>query len=137
MSAPAPTNTNLQLIKRLYDAMQRSDMPGALALMSDDVVFVVPGPSSVGAAGTWRGHDGVQECFRRLREGQENQSVEFLEFVADDDKVVVLLHVKAKALSTGKVFESDIVHFFKIRNGKIVSLLDFFDTAALAAAHRA
>ena len=50
--------------------------------------------------------------------------------------VVVLLHVVAKARSTGKTFESDIVHFFTIRDARIASSLDFFDTAALVDANR-
>jgi uncharacterized protein len=129
-------SVNIQLIKELYAAMGQSTMDAVLALLSDDVEFVVPGPASVGAAGTWRGHAGVRECLRLLRGGQENQSIEFLDFIAEHDKVVVLLHVRARSLATGKSFESDIVHLFTIRDGKITRLLDFFDTFALADAHR-
>jgi uncharacterized protein (TIGR02246 family) len=127
---------NVQLVRRLYDAMARADMAAVAALMSDDVTFVVPGPSGLGAAGIWRGHEGVQQCFRKLREAQRNQRLEIQELVADDDNVVVLLHVTATVLSTGKMFESDIVHFFTVKGGKIVSLRDFFDTAAVVEASR-
>lgn len=130
MAAP----DNVQLVRRLYDAMARGDVATVLSLMSEDVTFVVPGPSGVGAAGTWRGHDGVQQCFRTLRESQRNQGLEIQEFVAEGDKVVVVLHVTATVLSTGKLFESDIVHFFTVKDGKIVSLRDFFDTAAVVEA---
>ena len=129
-------STNVQVIKQLYDAMARNDTERLRDLLSEDVTFVVPGPPGIGAAGTWRGYDGVQACLRTLREGQENQSVEIVEFVAERDKVVVLLHVKARSLRTGKTFESDIIHYFTITNGRIVSLLDFFDTATIADAHR-
>jgi len=127
---------NIQLVKGLYSAMGRADMPGVLARLSDDVVFVVPGPAGSGAAGTWRGHEGVQQCFRLLRDSQRNQSLEIQEFVANGDKVVVLLHVTATMLSTGKTFESDIVHVFTVNAGKITKLHDFFDTAAVVAASR-
>jgi len=56
--------------------------------------------------------------------------------VAEADRVVVLLHVAATVLSTGKMFESDIIHFFTVKDGKIVSLRDFFDTAAVVEATR-
>jgi len=128
--------SNVDVIKRLYDAMGRGDMDAALALTSEDVTFVVPGPLGVGAAGTWHGHAGVRESFRKLREGQQNQSAAVVSIVAQGDQVVVLLHVKATALATGKTFESDIIHFFTIKEGKIVTLLDFFDTAALVEAYR-
>jgi ketosteroid isomerase-like protein len=127
---------NVQLVKDLYQAMAQPTADAVLALLCEDVQFVVPGPPSVGAAGTWRGHAGVQERLDPLRSGQENQAVEFLEFVAQDDKVVVMLHVKARVHATGKVFESDIVHLFTIKDGKIARLVDFFDTFALVDAHR-
>ncbi len=128
---------NVQLIKELYDRLGKGDLETALGLMTDDVTFVVPGPPGIGAAGTWRGHNGVRECFARLREAQENQSTDVREFVAQGNTVVVLLHVIAKARSTGKRFESDLVHFFTLRDARISNLIDFFDTAALVDAYRA
>jgi ketosteroid isomerase-like protein len=128
---------NVQLIKQLYDALGTGDLETALALMTDDVTFVVPGPPGIGAAGTWRGHGGVRECFGRLREAQENESVDIRDFVAQGNSVVVLLHVIAKARSTGKRFESDLVHFFTVKDARIAHLIDFFDTAALVEAYRA
>jgi ketosteroid isomerase-like protein len=135
MSQCAHTTANVQIIRELYDAMGRADSNRLRSLLSEDVMFVVPGPEGVGAAGTWRGFDGVQACFDKLRRDQENHAVEILEFVAERDKVVVRLHVKGRSLRTGKPFESDIIHYFSIENGRIVRLLDFFDTAALAEAH--
>lgn len=127
---------NVQVIKRLYDLMRGNDIEGVLALMHEDVTFVVPGPPGVGAAGVWRGHAGVRACFDALQRFQQSQSVEAREFVAERDKVVVLLHAKASVRATGRVFESAIIHFFTIRDGRIESLLDFFDTAALELADR-
>ena len=127
---------NVQLIKELYDRLGKGDLETALGLMTDDVTFVVPGPPGIGAAGTWRGHNGVRECFARLREAQENQSTDVREFVAQGDTVVVLLHVIAKARSTGKRFESDLVHFFTVRDARIAHLIDVFDMAALVEAYR-
>jgi uncharacterized protein len=134
--AMTDTEANVHLVQRLYDAMGREDLDGACALMSDEVTFVVPGLPGVGAAGTWRGHAGVRECFRRLRASQDNQAVEIHQFVAQGDTVVVLLHARATVRSTGKAFESGIIHFFTIREGRIERLLDFFDTAAVVEANR-
>ena len=127
---------NVELIRQLYDRMGTGDVDAALELMTDDVAFVVPGPPDIGAAGTWRGVEGVRDCLARLRDAQENQSVQIREFVAQRDHVVVFLHVVAKARATGRTFESDIVHFFTIRDGRIARLVDFFDTAAVAEAIR-
>jgi uncharacterized protein len=127
---------NVQLIKEFYDTLGKGDLETALALLTDDVTFVVPGPPGIGAAGTWRGRSGVRECFVRLQEAQETQSIDVREFVAQGNAVVVLMHVIATARSTGKRFESDLVHFFTVRDARIANLIDFFDTAALVDAYR-
>jgi ketosteroid isomerase-like protein len=123
---------NVQIVRDLYGALARGDMAAAVALLTEDVRLVVPGPPGVGVAGTWHGHDEVQQCFRRLGESQRNEALEIQEIVADDERVVVLLHVVANVLATGKTFESDIVHFFTLNAGRIVSVRDFFDAPALA-----
>jgi ketosteroid isomerase-like protein len=127
-------SANVLTVKKLYTAMGQPTPEAMFALLTEDVEFVVPGPPGLGAAGNWRGADGVSECLRRLRHGQETQSLEFHEFVSEGDHVVVRLHVRGKAIATGRSYESDIIHFFTLRDGKVARLLDFFDTAQLAAA---
>jgi uncharacterized protein len=132
MAQTAPTD----VIEALYAAMQAGDTEGVIGLLSDDVIMVVPGPPGVGGAGTWRGHDGARECFRRLGEGHVTERLDFLERIADGPFVVSRLHVAAVAHATGRRFESDIVHLFTVVDGKVSRLLDFFDTAAIVAAYR-
>src|SRR4029453_4493140 len=74
MAQTAPTD----VIEALYAAMQAGDTEGVIGLLSDDVIMVVPGPPGVGGAGTWRGHDGARECFRRLGEGHVTERLHFL-----------------------------------------------------------
>jgi uncharacterized protein len=132
-----PDSANVQKIKSLYAAMGQPTLDEALALLTEDVEFVVPGPDGLGAAGTWRGAEGVRECFRRLRAGQESLSTEPLLFVAEGEQVLVRLWARARVQATGKLFESEIIHLFTFRDGKVARLLDYFDTAAVAAAYRA
>ena len=128
--------TPTEVIDRLYVAMRAGDTDGVIAMLSDDVVIVVPGPPGVGASGEWRGHAGARECFRRLGEGHRTESLEFLERIADGPFGVSRLHGVAVAKATGRRFESDIVHLFTVTDGKVSRLLDFFDTAAITAAYR-
>jgi ketosteroid isomerase-like protein len=129
--------TPTDVVDRLYSALRAGDIEGVLALLSEDVVFVVPGPSGLGAAGEWRGREGVRECFRRLGEGHATERLDFLERIAEGPYVVSRLHTVGVARATGRRFASDIVHLFTVEHGKVTRLLDFFDTAALAAAYRA
>ena len=122
---------NVELVRKLYDVMGRPNLEGLAELVTADVELVVPGPPQLPMAGVWRGISGVQQCLQTLRQAQENLAMEFLDFVADGDTVVVRLHAKARVHKTGRVFESDIVHFFKIRDGRIALLQDFLDTHAV------
>ena len=126
---------NVQVIRKLYAAMGHPELEGLFDLMTPEVEFVVPGIEGMGAAGTWRGEEQVRECMRRLREGQENLSLEFLNFVAQGSQLVVRLHARARVLSTGNVFESQIIHFFELADGRVSKLVDFFDTAAVLRAY--
>jgi len=128
---------HVRVVKALYAAMGQPVLDdAALGLLSEDIEFVVPGRPGLGAAGVWRGADGVQECMRRLRAAQQNDRVDVLDIVAQGEHVVVRLFVRARVTATDKTFESDIIHFFTFSGGKITRLLDFFDTAAVEAAYR-
>jgi ketosteroid isomerase-like protein len=130
-----PSSAKIDIIRRLYAAMGQPTLDEALSLMTETVELVVPGPAGLGAAGTWRGPDGVRECFRRLRESQENVRLDISHMVSDGANVVVRLQVAARVLSTGAVFESEIIHFFEFEGDRVSRLVDFFDTAALKRAY--
>lgn len=122
-------------MQQLYAAMGQPSLDAAFALLTDDVEFIVPGPDGLGAAGTWRGAQGVRECLERLRAAQENLTLRISHTVADEHNVVVRLQVKARVASTGNVFESEIIHFFEFEGDRISRLVDFFDTAAVQRAY--
>lgn len=128
--------TPVQVIERLYAALQAGDIEGVLGLLSENVLIVVAGPPGLGPAGAWHGHTGARECFRRLGEGQLTERLELLERVAEGPYVVSRLHATAVVRATGRRFDSDIVHMFTVTDGKVSRLLDFFDTAALVEAYR-
>ena len=75
-------SANVLVVKQLYETMSKGDLDGTLALMTEDITFVIPGPPSVGAGGIWRGHTGVRDCFwdasgllgATIQEGAESRS---------------------------------------------------------------
>jgi len=48
----------------------------------------------------------------------------------------VVGHMRCRAKNTGKSYESDFVHLVTLREGKIVSFQEFFDTYAAGEAFR-
>jgi uncharacterized protein len=126
--------TNGAVVRQFYEALGREDMPAVLDLLSDDVEWVYQGPSTIPFAGTRYGREGVLEFFSLLGETLEFERFEPREFVAQDDRVVVVGFERNLIKSTGRAFEQEWVHDFTLREGKISKVRSFEDTAAYVAA---
>jgi ketosteroid isomerase-like protein len=90
----------------------------------------------VPVSGTWHGREQVGQFFQSLSDTQEARQFEPREFVAQDDKVVALGHYAWHVKSTGREWESDFVHVFSVRDGKVTRFQEYADTAAIAGAYR-
>ena len=58
------TQENVQVVKDFVAVMDRGDKQGLLALAAEDIEWIIPGEDWP-LAGTHRGHNGLQMCFRR------------------------------------------------------------------------
>ena len=94
--ASSPGSDNVETVKRIFDALARRDVDGALALIHRDVrVWVVTGAVARGGH-PYVGHDGVRqyvEDAERLWDALELVPVEFDQV---GDAVVVLGEVRAR-----------------------------------------
>ena len=105
--------------------------------MADDIEWVNPGdPASDPNAGTFKGKEAVLGWFGGLASTLDFTTFEPREFIAQDDKVVSLVYAEATARDTGRAFVNHEAHVWTFRDGKVVRLQIYLDTAATAAAHR-
>jgi ketosteroid isomerase-like protein len=128
------TQESLQVVKEGYAAFSRGDIPGLLALMAEDVEWIIPG-TGFPLAGTYRGRDGVANFFQKLAVETEILDFQPREFIADGDRVLVVGWERAKVKATNKTFEHDWVMAFTVRNGKVASYREYTDTKAIADAY--
>ena len=77
------------------------------------------------------------EFFSSLNEQEDVELFEPEEYIAQRDKVVVLIKYRGRVRATGKTVESDLVHLFTFANGKIKRFREYYDTAATLDAYRA
>jgi ketosteroid isomerase-like protein len=124
---------NRALVQRGYDAFGRGDIEALLALLDENVEWITPGPSDLPTAGRRRGRQQVAEFFKGVDSLFEIQRFEPESFVSEGDRVVVLGSETTRVKATGKVLEMRWVHAFTVRNGKVVVLEEFQDTAAVVA----
>lgn len=71
-----------------------------------------------------------------LNETMEYDRFEPFERIAQGDTVIVLYHGSGRAKSTGRPFESDIVRIYTMRDGRIVRVRNYYDTASYVSALR-
>ena len=124
--------TNAEVVQGTYEAVGRGDIPALLDLLTDDVQWTFQGPSTIPFAGTRRGREGVAEFFSLVGENLEFQEFEPREFVAQGNTVVVLGFERSLVRPTGRTFEQEWAHVYKLRDGKVAEFLAFEDTAAHA-----
>ncbi len=129
---------NVRRVKRLYHAFKRHEVHSIIDMFSDDAVMYGPAPSGVVPwGGTYNGRSGVAQFFKTLGESLEPQQFDLNDFIAQDNKVVVLGYQKGRAKPTGRPYEIEFVHVWTIRDdGKFVEFRVYNDTASLVEALR-
>ncbi|HWQ54290.1 MAG TPA: nuclear transport factor 2 family protein [Bryobacteraceae bacterium] len=125
---------NTQVVRDIYAGFKRGDIPAILDRIADDVVWDVPAPPHVPHAGRRFGRDEVARFFKILKENAEFHTFEPRDFVAEGDRVAAVGHYSGRAKTTGRDFVTDFVMVFTFRDGKVVEMREYLDTAALGSA---
>lgn len=128
---------NVVLVKSVYGAFGKGDIPAIIAVVAPDVDWVVNGRvSDVPTFGPRKGRAAVQEFFNLVGSSYTFSEFSPKEFHAVGDKVFVLGHYTMTVKKTGKAMASDWLHIFTIVGGKVVMFREFLDTAQAAEAFR-
>ena len=127
------TENNVQLVKNFFAAIGSGDKQQVLALVAEDVEWIVPGEDWP-SAGTHRGHAGLADVLQKASEKVETSFPEPPEFMAQGDRVLVVGFATGKIKATNKTFEDHWVFAITVRNGKVTMIREYIDTQALARA---
>ena len=125
------------LVRSLYDAFSRRDIPAILRVLSPDVEWGEPENPYNPAAGTRRGHSGFLEWLRIGRESEEILDVTIDRILTDDVGVAVAGRTRCRVRSTGRTYATEFVHLISFEGARIVRFRELFDTFAAAEAFRA
>lgn len=123
------TLANIQIVQQLYTALGKGDIPTVLSLLAEDVVWEMPHPrNQVPFGGIWKGIEEVKQFFMTTHDCAQFKQVQIQDYIAQEDKVVVIGHNKVMAKPTGKEYENDFVAVWTVQYGKIREMRDFMDT---------
>ena len=126
------TQENVQIVKDFFAAIGRGDREALLALVTEDIEWIIPGEDWP-LAGTRHGHDGLADLLETASKSIET-STEPREFVAQGDRVLVIGFAEGKVKATNKTFEDDWIFAITVREGRLTSIREYVDTQALARA---
>ena len=127
------TEKNVQTVKDFFAAIGRGDREGLLALVAEDIEWIIPGEGWP-LAGTHRGHAELAAVLQKASDELETTYPTPPEFVAQGDRVLVVGVATGKIKATNKPFKDDWVFDITVRNGKLTNIREYIDTQALARA---
>jgi ketosteroid isomerase-like protein len=129
---PMSIEKNIQTVKDFFAAIGRGDKEALLALVAEDIEWIIPGEDWP-LAGTRHGHAGLAELLETASKSIET-STEPKEFVAEGDRVLVVGFARGRIKATNKTFEDDWVFAITVRDGRLTNIREYVDTQALARA---
>ena len=118
------------VVQQVYEAFGRQDVPAILNLVAEEVDWEFVGPASLAYAGKRRNRKEVADFFAAVPRADEVHAFEPREFIAAGEHVTVLGWESSTALDTGTKFQTEWVHVFTVKKGKVTRWRGFFDTAA-------
>ena len=122
---------NIEVVRRGYEAHARGEHAAVLALLHAEVEILQTPLLPWG--GSYRGHEGAREFFRRLAE-EVDALPEPEEFIPAGDAVAVTGRLRGRARASGKAFDLAIVHVWTLREGRVARFEAYIDTPRMLAA---
>lgn len=119
--------SNLTSVQGVYDAFAKGDIPAVLGFLSADIEWTEAEGFPYG--GTYIGPDAVLKgVFMRLGTEWDGFAAVPDEFIDGGDTVVALGKYSGKYKATGKTFQANFAHVWKVREGKAVRFVQYVDT---------
>lgn len=123
---------NVQIAQEGYAAFARGDIASVLSFYSDDGEFVSNGPAGVIPwVGTYKGPEQIGQFFAKLAAAYEHELFEVEEYIAQGDKIAVIVHNIGTYKPTGKKIENRLVHVWTMKDGKIARFEVFDDNSLM------
>jgi ketosteroid isomerase-like protein len=109
--------SNMDVVRRLYEAWKRDGFGVVPELMADDIEYVNP-PYAV-EPGVRHGHDGFAEAARNLHSVYGDYDVTAAEVRELGDRVAVTAHVSTSSKGNAIRIDTERGYLFHVREGRI------------------
>jgi ketosteroid isomerase-like protein len=124
------TQSNVPLIRGIYEAFARGDIAAVLGAMSPDIEWNEAENFPYADGNPYRGPDAiVGGIFARLGGEWDGFAAVPDEFLDAGDTVVMLGRYQGIYKATGRAFDAQVAHIWRVEGGKAVRFQQLTDTA--------
>lgn len=122
---------NVSLLKSLYDAFGRGDMPAVLGAMSPQMKwYEAEGNPYMPSGEAWVGPDAVlTNLFMKLGTEWDGFTVRPKSFYGAGNSVIVEGRYTGTYKATGKSMDAQVCHVWDVTDGKVTRFQQYVDTA--------
>ena len=129
------SHENVALVKGIYEAFGAGDVPAVLGAMSGDIVWNEAENFPLADRNPYVGPQAILEgVFARLGSDWEGFAVDPQDYLDAGDSVVVLGRYRGTCRATGKPVDAQLVHVWRIEDGKAKAFQQLTDTLQFARA---
>jgi ketosteroid isomerase-like protein len=127
------SQANVEVVRRLYDAVARRDAATVLSLYDPDVELDNSRFHAVGfgGPGVYRGHEGLRRFFREWHDAWEEVEYDYDELIDAGDRVISVDIGRGRGRASGIEVEASQCGVWTIREGKVVRV-EWFPSRAEA-----
>jgi ketosteroid isomerase-like protein len=118
------------IIARLYAARKSGDVDAILRFFDENATFAMSGSKQAsGVAMEAKGADEIRVALTNLLNAYDMHEQTILSFLVDDEKAAAHHRSKMTFKRTGEAFDTEMLDLWKLQGDKIVSVIEFVDTA--------
>jgi ketosteroid isomerase-like protein len=115
------SESSLETVRQLFERVDPGGLEPALELISEDFVVEIPGSMSA-EPDVYRGHDGARRYFAGFDGLIEDVRFEPIEFVEEDDTVIVWLRLTGRGAVSGIEVEQHAAVVTRVKDGKVTAM---------------
>ena len=127
------SQSDIEVVQRLFDLFAEDGIEPALELMHPDVVVEIP-PDMSAEPDTYRGHEGVRRYFAGFNGMLDEVRYEAVEIIPIGDAVVACSRMSGRGASSGLDVGLDAYVVHELVDGKIVRMRPYPDLESARAA---
>ena len=123
------SSANVKVVEGLYDAFSRGDIGWVLGALSPDIAWNEAENHPYDDGNPYVGPDAVAAgVFARLGRDWDGFAVTMDEILDAGDAVVALGRYQGTCKATGKPIKAQVVHVWRVADGKLAAFQQYVDT---------